>query len=258
MGQVNLERRDGMAILTIDNPPLNVLSVELGEQLIEVLKELENDTSVFAVIVTGAGQKAFMAGADIREFPGYVANNSAEQMSLAFHEAMNRLHDLPKPTIAALNGLTLGGGCELALACDFRFAEEQILIGLPEIKLGLFPGAGGTQRLARLIGEARAKEMILTGEPVSATEAYRLGLVNRIVEPGTVLTGALDWAKVFSERSQVALAKAKQAVQEGLDLELKDGLRLEARLFGEVFQSHDVQEGVSAFLEKRKPNFLHR
>ena len=258
MGQVLVERRDGIAVLTLDNPPVNVLSVDMGEKVAAAIAEIENDLSVFAVVLTGKGEKAFMAGADIKEFPHYISNNTAEDMAMSFHAAMNRLRNLGKPTIAALNGITLGGGCELALACDFRFAEEQAQIGLPEVKLGLFPGAGGTQRLARLIGESKAKELIFTGEPISANEALKLGLVNRVVPKGESVNSAIAWAQVFLERSQVSIAKAKKAIQDGLDMSLDDSLKLEAKLFGEIFQAVDVKEGVSAFIEKRKPKFEHR
>jgi enoyl-CoA hydratase len=221
------------------------------------IDQVEYDNSVVAVILTGAGDKAFMAGADIKEFPRYIEENIAEEMALAFDETMTRLQRMGKPTIAALNGITLGGGCELALACDFRVAEEQIVIGLPEIKLGVFPGAGGTQRLPRLIGASRAKELILVGEPVSAMEAYRIGLVNRVVPTGQAMAAAMEFTGVFRQRSLAAIRSAKQAIDEGLELTLQDGLKLEANLFGKAFDTHDGKEGITAFIEKRVPKFTH-
>jgi enoyl-CoA hydratase len=258
MGTVHIEVRDGVAVLTLDNPPLNVLSTDMGRQIKQAVETIGDNPAVYAVVVTGAGDRAFMAGADIKEFPQYIEEGNAEEKALAFDDAMNQLQRLGKPTIAALNGLTLGGGCELALACDFRIAEEQIVIGLPEIKLGVFPGAGGTQRLSRLIGPSRAKELIFSGEPVSAAEAYRIGLVNRVVHKGSALSSALEFAQVFTQRSQVALRLAKQAMDQGLEIPLEDGIRLEAKLFGEVFRSADAKEGIQAFIEKRQPKFTNR
>jgi len=234
---------------------VNVLSVDMGRQIADAVQTVAADDAVVAVVITGAGTKAFMAGADIKEFPSYIERGNATEMALLFDDAMNKLERLPKPTIAALNGLTLGGGCELALACDFRIAEEQVFIGLPEIKLGVFPGAGGTQRLPRLVGASRAKELILVGEPVPAAEAYRIGLVNRVVPTGHAVAAALDFAQVFLTRSRVALRLAKQAINEGLENTLQDGIQLEARLFGEVFKTDDAREGIQAFIEKRSPHF---
>ncbi|MDQ0188224.1 enoyl-CoA hydratase [Alicyclobacillus cycloheptanicus] len=258
MGEVRIEREQEIAVLTLDNPPMNVLSLDMSRQILEAVQELEHDRSVVAVVLTGAGDRAFMAGADIKEFTGFIADKKAGSAAEAFDETMQRLHHLSKPTVAALNGWTLGGGCELALACDFRIAEEQIMLGFPEVKLGLFPGAGGTQRLPRLIGESRAKQLILTGEPIPAAEAERIGLVNRVVPKGQALAEAKQFAAIFRERSQVSIGLAKRAIDEGLDVTLDEGLKMEARLFGEVFEAEDVAEGVQAFLEKRAPKFQHR
>lgn len=257
MPEVQMEREDEIAILTLDNPPMNVLSLEMSQKIAARVAELEGDKSVVAVILTGAGNRAFMAGADIKEFTGFIAEQRAGEAADAFDDTMQRLHKLSKPTIAALNGFTLGGGCELALACDFRIADEQVQIGFPEVKLGLFPGAGGTQRLPRLIGESRAKELILTGEPITASKALDIGLVNRVVPTGQAVNAAKEFAAVFRERSQVSIGLAKRAIDEGLDVTLDEGLKLEAKLFGEVFAAADVREGVQAFLEKRTPKFRH-
>ncbi|MCL6597861.1 MAG: enoyl-CoA hydratase [Alicyclobacillus macrosporangiidus] len=258
MGEVRLENRNGVAVLTLDNPPLNVLSVDMGRKIRAAVDQVGTDNQVFAVVITGQGNRAFMAGADIKEFPEYIAQGIAEEMALQFDETMTRLYELGKPTIAALNGVTLGGGLELALACDFRIAEEQIQIGFPEVKLGVFPGAGGTQRLPRLIGVSRAKELILTGEPIDAASALQIGLVNRVVPKGQALTSALAFVEVFRERSLASVRRAKLAIDQGMEGTLEAGLRLEAKLFGEVFETKDAREGISAFMEKRKPRFEHR
>lgn len=252
-----VEVRGGIAVLTVVNPPLNVLSSVVGMQLREQLVKFADDKSVCAVLITGSGEKAFMAGADIKEFPKYLTEDIAEPMALQFDETLQFLHNFPKPTIAVLNGLTLGGGCEVALACDFRIAEEHALIGLPEVKLGIFPGAGGTQRLPRLIGESRAKELIFKGEPISAAEAYRVGLVNQVAKQGQGVETALAFVEPFLTRSLATLALAKAAIQQGLDMTLEMGLNHEARLFGEAFRTRDGREGIQAFIEKRSPVFRH-
>ncbi len=257
MGAVHIEYRESVAILTLDNPPVNVLSIDMGKNIRKAIDKVADDDAVLAVIITGSGDKAFMAGADIKEFPRYLTDHIAEEMALSFDDTLNAIHRLGKPTIAALNGLALGGGCEISLACDFRIAEEQVKIGLPETKLGLFPGAGGTQRLPRLIGESKAKEMIFTGEPISAAEACRIGLVNRVVPTGCALQGAIEFAKPFTNRSLASIRLAKRAIDEGMELILDEGLRLEADLFGQVFETKGAREGIQAFLEKRPPKFTH-
>lgn len=258
MALVNVEYNHRIAIITLNNPPMNVLSIDLATQLDEAVDAISERGDIIALIITGAGERAFMAGADIKEFPRYIDEGIAEEMALNFDLLMTKLQRLPIPTIAALNGITLGGGCELALACDFRIAEEQVQIGLPEIKLGVFPGAGGTQRLPRLIGMSRAKELIFTGEPIGALQAKEYGLVTRVVPEGEGLQAALDFAGIFRNRSRVSLGMAKQAIEEGMELNLERGLTLEARLFGKVFDTHDAKEGIEAFMAKRKPKFEDR
>ncbi|WP_245632822.1 enoyl-CoA hydratase/isomerase family protein [Alicyclobacillus kakegawensis] len=258
MAQVHMETRDGVAVLTLDNPPLNVLSAEMGDKIRAEVAQVAAAEDVFAVVVTGQGERAFMAGADIKEFPQYVEQGIAEEMALRFDETMNQLSRLGKPTVAALNGVTLGGGLELALACDFRIAEQHIELGFPEVKLGVFPGAGGTQRLPRLIGPSRAKELILTGQAIGADTALQIGLVNQVVPRGQACARAVEFLQVFRERSQASLRLAKMAIDQGLDGSLESGLRLEAKLFGQVFETEDAREGITAFIEKRKPVFRHR
>lgn len=250
--------QSNIAIIIIDNPPLNVLSEEVIELLSFIADQIESDSNIKAVIVTGAGERAFVAGGDIKGFPDWMGKGIelAKEKSLWLQEPLNKLERLPQPTIAAINGFALGGGCELALSCDIRIAEEHIKIGLPEIKLGLFPGAGGTQRLSRLVGKSKAKEMIFTGESLSAKEAWRIGLINRIAPKGKSLETALDLAESISAHSLPALAFAKRSIDKGYEQRLENGLITEAEYFGQVFQTEDVKEGVGAFIQKRDPKFI--
>lgn len=257
---VNWEKRDKAGILTINNPPVNALSGKVGDEIMACLEEMEKDDEVRVVVVTGAGPKAFMAGADIKEFPTLMQGKAgvAGKFAAQAHSMFNRLDSFPKPTVAAINGLALGGGCELALSCDLRVAGENALLGLPEIKLGLFPGGGGTQRLPRLIGEAKAKELMYTGDFITAQEALRIGLVNSVVPQAEVLNAALELAGKIALRPGVALNLIKQCVDRGLQMTLEEGLRLECDLFDRVFLTEDVREGVISFIEKRDPRFIHR
>ncbi|SES42144.1 enoyl-CoA hydratase [Psychrobacillus sp. OK032] len=254
---VSWSLQQNIAQIVIDNPPVNVLSADVIEQLNTVVDEIERDSNVKVVVLTGAGEKAFVAGGDIKGFPEWIGKGveEAKQKSLWLQEPLNKIEQLPHPTIAAINGLALGGGCELALSCDIRVAEEHVQIGLPEVKLGLFPGAGGTQRLPRLIGKARAKEMIFTGEPISAEEAERIGLVNHVVPKGKALEKALEIASKISNYSSLPITFAKRSIDDGYEQPLNEGLVTEASYFGDVFQTKDVKEGVEAFIQKRKPNF---
>ncbi|MCO0600309.1 enoyl-CoA hydratase [Peribacillus butanolivorans] len=255
---VRVEKENKLAIVTIDNPPLNVISKNVFKGLLEVFTELEEDNETVAILITGAGDIAFAAGADIKEFPQMMGNPNMKETVKESHAILNKIDTFPKPTIAVLNGMTLGGGCELALACDLRVAEAQVQIGLPEVKLGLFPGAGGTQRLSRLVGNAKAKEIIFTGDSLNAKEAEKIGLVNKVVEQGCGLTEAKNLASRMTRHSLQALSRIKKAINEGSESTLEQGLEIETNLFEEIFQTEDVKEGVSAFLDKRKPAFLHR
>lgn len=256
--EVTYSKENGIAVIVIDNPPLNVLSSRIFAQLGETFARLAADNEVVAVLLTTAGERAFIAGADIKEFPQLMGNPGMMDYVMGVHRTLNAIDNFPKPTIAVLDGLTLGGGCELALTCDLRIAEEQAQIGLPEVKLGLFPGGGGTQRLPRLVGEAKAKEVMYTGEPISAHHAERIGLVNQVVPKGQGLAVAKQLAEKIAGNSLQSLARIKKAVDEGLLLPLEGGIEREAELFVEVFQTEDVREGVSAFIERRKPVFRHR
>ncbi|WP_455663113.1 enoyl-CoA hydratase-related protein [Pradoshia sp.] len=252
---IEMEKLENVAIVTIDNPPMNVLSNQVAEELCEAFAELENSDDVVSVILTGKGERAFMAGADIKEFPAMIEGNQPDQRSKK-GEVYHVVHAFPKPTIAYLNGHTLGGGLELALACDIRIASKMAQLGLPEVKLGLFPGGGGTQRLPRLIGEAKAKELMFTGNSITAEEALHLGIVNKIAENG--IEDALKMAAKIGRHSLQSLTRIKEAVNEGQEKTLTEGLALEAKLFKEVFETEDVKEGIRAFMEKRHPIFSHR
>ncbi|MCQ6279527.1 enoyl-CoA hydratase/isomerase family protein [Bacillus sp. EB600] len=257
---IHLETHEGIAIVTIDNPPMNVLSSQVTKELKNAFTTVYQDPEIIVVIVTGAGDRAFMAGADIKEFPGWIDLEKADlkKITMANNEVFNMIDDLPKPTIALLNGITLGAGCELALACDIRIAEDHAKLGLPEVKLGLFPGAGGTQRLPRLVGEAKAKEIMFTGDPITAKEALTIGLVNQVVPKGTGMECAKDMAKKMAGLSLQALGRIKKAVNEGAEKDLYSAIELEAELFLDIFGTNDVREGVQAFIEKRSARFTHR
>ncbi|MFJ7365245.1 enoyl-CoA hydratase [Peribacillus frigoritolerans] len=251
-------KENKLAVITIDNPPLNVISKQVFRELGETFDALSKDTETVAVLITGEGNIAFAAGADIKEFPSMMGNPNMKDLVKESHAVLTKIEQFPKPTIAVLNGLTLGGGCELALACDLRVAETHVQIGLPEVKLGLFPGAGGTQRLSRLVGNAKAKEIIFTGDPLAAEEAEKIGLVNNVVEQGSGLSEAKILASRMTRHSLQALSRIKKAINEGSEATLEQGLEIETNLFEEIFQTEDVKEGVSAFLDKRKPAFVHR
>jgi enoyl-CoA hydratase len=257
---VHVETREGIAVVTIDNPPMNVLSKQVCTELGKVFTQIAEDPTVITAILTGAGNRAFMAGADIKEFPSSLGMDKADlkKKNQETHRVLNFIANLPKPTIAMLNGITFGGGCELALTCDIRIAEEHVKIGLPEVKLGLFPGGGGTQRLPRLIGPAKAKELMFLGEPVTAVEAFKLGLVNQVTASGEGMKAALKMAEKMAGYSLQALCRIKESVNAGFNTSLEEGLEIESDLFAEVFGTEDVREGVQAFIEKRSPAFKHR
>lgn len=242
---VVVERRsDGVALLTLDRPKANALSVSLLSQLETAVRDLSADPPG-AVVVWG-GERIFAAGADIAEFGG---PDRAVEIGRAFRAAFDGLAALPRATIAAVNGFALGGGCELALACDLRVMADNARFGQPEILLGIIPGAGGTQRLARLVGPARAKDLILTGRQVGAEEAQRIGLADRVVPASEVLSTALELAATLAAGAVIAQGLAKRAVDEGLDAGLAEGLDLEADLFVQVFETEDARLGVASFLE---------
>jgi enoyl-CoA hydratase len=221
------------------------------------LAELADDEATRVVVVTGAGEKAFAAGADIKYMSGLGASEAKEWGELG-HQVTRLLETTPKPTIAAVNGFALGGGCELAVACDMRYAASTAKLGQPEINLGIIPGWGGTQRLARLTGVGFAKELILTGRTVDADEALRRGLVEAVFEPDQLMEKTLERARLLATKSPLALAAAKEAVNRAFQGEHVDNLQREAETFGGLFDSEDAKEGLAAFVEKREPTFRGR
>jgi enoyl-CoA hydratase len=255
---VHVERRhDGVAILRLDNPKVNALSKELLRQLEGAADSLRREPPG-AVVVTG-GDRIFAAGAEISEFRStedgqVITRAEAELIGQHFLRALNAVADIPRATIAAISGFALGGGCELALACDFRIASEKAKLGQPEILLGIIPGGGGTQRLARLVGPARAKDLIFTGRQVRADEALAMGLVDEVVPHEQVLDRALDKAAALAAGAVAAQGLAKRAIDRGLDITLNGGLDLEQQLFAEVFATEDAAIGVQSFLESGPGN----
>ncbi|MEA2172929.1 MAG: enoyl-CoA hydratase [Blastocatellia bacterium] len=249
-----VERRERVAIVTINRPEKrNALNIQTRAEGAAVLDELRDDESIGVIVFTGAGDKAFIAGADIAEFAGRTALTQRDVMM--GRSLFTAIDAFPKPVIAMINGYCLGGGNELALACDLRIASETASFGQPEINLGIIPGGGGTQRLTRLVGEGKAMELILTGEIIDAQTALRLGLVNMIVPAADLQGKTLEIANRIADKSPVALRMAKEAVKLASRSNLDEGLRREVDLFALCFSSQDKDEGVKAFLEKRKPSF---
>lgn len=246
---------EGIREIAIHRPKaLNALNQTVLRELNDLLQKTESDGEIGVVILTGQGERSFVAGADIAQMKTFTPKE-AEDFAALGHAVFAKLEALPQPVIAAVNGFALGGGTELALACDFLYASEKAVFGQPEVKLGLIPGFGGTQRLIRKIPQGYAREMILTGETISAQEAFRIGLVNRLLPPADLMDAARATAKLLLQRSSIAITQAKRAMLEGYDLSLQDGCALEIRAFGKLFASDHPSEGTSAFLEKRPPRF---
>jgi len=253
-----VEVADRVATVTINRPDkLNALNPAIERELQSVFEKLRDDDAVSAVIVTGAGEKAFVAGADIGELSKRDAIQGKE-FAYQGQTTFTRIANCPKPVVAAINGYALGGGCELAIACHLRVASENAKLGLPEVSLGLIPGHGGTQRLARIIGIGRALEMVLTGRQVSAEEAHRWGLVNAVAPPGEAVAVARALVEPILTKGPLAVQYALEASLRGQDLALEDGLYLEATLFGMACGTQDMKEGTKAFLAKRKPEVRGR
>ena len=252
---IRIDVADGILRLTIDRPKvLNALNAATVQELYRVFQMARDDDSVRAVIVTGAGEKAFVAGADINELAAQTPISGKETSSRG-QNVFNYIERFPKPVIAAINGFALGGGCELALACHIRIASENAQLGLPEVTLGIIPGYGGTQRMARLLGKGRALELICSGERVKADEAARIGLVNRVVPLDQLLPTCEELAKKIASRAPLAIRAAIEAVVIGSEMPSEEGQLLEATLFGLLCATEDTKEGMRAFLEKRAASF---
>ena len=257
---IRTEVEDKIAVLTIDHPPVNSFNKQVVTELEGAIDELLADDDVKAIVITGGGTNAFVAGADIPEIKALL--DQPEEGYAASREFIERgqgvnlkIEKATKPIIAAINGFCLGGGLELAMSCHMRICSDRARLGQPEINLGIIPGWGGTQRLARLAGKGKAVELILTGDMITAQEAYRLGLVNKVVPAGAVLKEARGLARKIVSKSKFPVAAALRAITEGLAVPIEDGLKIEADQFVGLADTEDIHEGVSAFLEKRQPQF---
>ena len=255
MNNIKLAVSEGIALVTIDRPKaLNALNSETLGELNECLKELEQRKDIRVILLTGGGEKSFVAGADISEMVN-ATPAEGRAMALLADEAFCRLENMPQVTIAAVNGYALGGGCEIAMACDIRIASENAKFAQPECGLGIIPGFGGTQRLARLVGKGRAKELIFTCDRIDAQEAYRIGLANKVVPKEKLMAACETMARKILSKGSYAVTLAKACVESGMDTDLENGLRMEATTFGMSFATHDKAEGMQAFLEKRPAQF---
>jgi len=256
LSAVRVERDGAVAVVTVDNPPVNALGNAVLAELADAAEQLGADDGVRAVVLTGRGEKAFMAGADLDEFRRLLDGDGSIEEHVGYSSrALTALESLPQPLVAAVQAAAMGGGLEVALTADLIVVDPGAVLGLPEVRLGLMPGAGGTQRLPRRIGAGRAKELLLLGGAVKAEEAKAIGLVNRVSAPGAALEEAQELAGRLAALSPLAVRSIKRAVVEGLEGTLADGVRRERELFMGVFRGPDAREGVSAFVEKRPARF---
>jgi len=260
---IRTEVADRIAILTVDHPPVNSFNLQVLAELSEAIDELLASDEVKALVITGGGTNAFIAGADIPEIKGLLDQpaegyEAARQFIEKGQSLFLEIERSPKPIIAAINGFCLGGGLELAMSCHMRICSDRARLGQPEINLGIIPGWGGTQRLARLAGKGKAIEFILTGDMLTAQEAFRLGLLNKVVPAGAVLKEARGLARKIVTKSKFPVAAALRAITDGLAVPIEDGLRIEAEQFVGLAETEDIREGVSAFLEKRRAEFKDR
>ena len=251
---VTCDVEGNVAVVSISNPPVNTLTAEVAQELSQRFDELKSNDQVRAVILTGQG-KSFVAGANIK-FLLTLNRKTGEEYALTIDYMQRKIEEFEWPVIAAINGHALGGGCELAMSCDIRIASKKALFGQPEVTLGVIPGAGGTQRLIRLVPMGRAKRLLFSGEHINADEAERIGLIDQVTPPGEELAEAKKLAQKIVKNAPIALRSIKKAVRRGAEMSLNDALRMEAAIFGEVCDTEDVKEGVSAFFDKRAPNFL--
>lgn len=254
--KIHFEKQGAAAIVTVDNPPVNALHPDVAEEILQAIQLIANDADVRGMVLTGNG-RIFIAGGDIQFFPT-LEPRTAEMYALGIQHMQAALQALDKPVIAAINGHALGGGCELAMACDIRIADERAKLGQPEVRLGLMPGAGGTQQLPRLMPVGQAKRLLFTGQSIEASQALAFGLVDEVVPAGQALSAALALIEEIAANAPLAVAQIKRAVDLGLTQSLTDGLKLEAALFASLFHTEDCREGVTAFLAKRKPQFKGR
>ena len=255
---IGIEIDQGVALLTMNNPPLNVATLQSTRQFNEALDGLASNGEVLVLVVRGSGERAFSAGSDISEFPDYLAAGNVVEKKLRYeNETMVKLERFPKPTVAALNGLAFGGGLGLAVCCDLIVADETANLALPEIKLGVFPGSGGTLRVTRRVGPGRAKEMMFLGEPISAAQALEWGLVNRVAAKGQATYEALALARELAARPNIALQACKKAIDEGAEMPDDEAIEQVLSLMEKTFASDDGQEGVRAFFAKEEPKFKH-
>ena len=252
------QREPGIHLLTLNRPQaLNALSPEVLEELTAAFDAVRRDNATRALLITGAGEKAFIAGADIAAM-SRMTPMEAREFSIKAMRLMRGFESAPFPIIALVNGYALGGGCEVAMACDWIVAAENAQFGQPEVNLGICPGFGGTQRLPRLVGKAMALELCITGRALKATEALRVGLVNQIVPPGTLIERGLELARMIAAKGPLAVAQCKHLIQHGLDLDLENALRLESDNFALLCATDDKREGMTAFVEKRPARFTGR
>jgi enoyl-CoA hydratase/carnithine racemase len=254
--KISLAFQSEAAVITIDNPPANALHPQVSDEILDALASIEGHAEVRGVVITGRGAY-FVAGGDIAYFTE-LNSRTAEIYALRIQAMQAAIQDYPLPVIAAVNGYALGGGCELMMACDIRVADETASFGQPEVKLGLIPGAGGTQNLPRLVPLGQAKRMLFTGQRISAAQALQIGLVDEVVSPGAALQAALGIVREIAQCAPLAVSQAKRAVNLGMRMSAADAHRLEAALFADLFKTADVSEGIRAFAEKRPPRFHGR
>ncbi|WP_427339326.1 short-chain-enoyl-CoA hydratase [Caloranaerobacter sp. DY30410] len=252
-----LKKEGNICILTINRPKaLNALNSEVLEELSDAVDQIEKDKDIHVVIITGEG-KAFVAGADILEMKD-MTSEAARKFAKQGLEVFRKIELMEKVVIAAVNGFALGGGCELAMCCDIRIASEKAKFGQPEVGLGITPGFAGTQRLSRLVGVAKAKELIFTGDMIDANEAEKIGLVNKVVKPDELMNTAIELAKKIASKGQIAVRYSKIAINRGFETDIETGMEIERNLFSLCFATYDQKEGMTAFIEKRKPEFKNQ